>query len=71
MDEIMKLDSTAAINIIAAHLLGPCWDLEYSDLSQEEKNTILVNKIYVKYPNITNWPSILSLALKGRIKRWE
>lgn len=68
--DIMKLNAQTAINMIAYHLLGPDWDLSYQNLSNEEKNTLLVNRIYVKYPKVCHWPSIIDIAIKGRMKRW-
>lgn len=60
-----------AIDKIAQHLIDPMWKKEYPFLTQEQKNTLVVNEIYRQFPGgVRKVQVVIKNAVKEIVRNW-
>lgn len=69
--KISETDAQDALFILSEHLIDPLWREKYKFLTKGQQNTIIINKIYKKFPNgFKTIPWIIKNTLKEIIKNW-
>ena len=68
---IVNTKAQDALDMISGHLIDPLWHLKYGNLTKEQQNTLIVNRIYKDFPRgFRTLPWILKNAFKEIIKNW-
>lgn len=72
MKEIIgKTNAQKTINIIAEHLLEPSWIDKHKNMNAEERNTLLINHIFKKYPNgFKTYGWMIKQIIKTAVSQW-
>ena len=69
--EIVKTNAQDAMDMISAHLIDPRWQLLHKNLTKEQQNTLIVNKIYRDFPRgFRTLPWILKAFIKEVAREW-
>lgn len=68
---IVETKAQDALDMITGHLIDPRWQMQHKNLSKEQQNTLIVNRIYRDFPRgFRTLPWILKNAFKEMIKNW-
>lgn len=69
--DIVETKAQVALDIISGHLLDPCWRIQYSGLTSEQQNTLIINKIYRDFPRgFKTWPWIIKNTIREIVRKW-
>lgn len=60
-----------ALDMISGHLIDPRWHLMHKNLTKEQQNTLIVNRIYKDFPRgFKTLPWILKSFIKEVARKW-
>lgn len=70
-EEVVETNAQLTLNVISEHLLDPAWNLRHKNLNSKQKNTLLLNQLFKKYPSrIEKFPWMMKQIIKGMVDKW-